>query len=65
MVLNLVQLVFSEETLLRSGKEMIVKKFAQILGLYEDSESGVKDQRSHQNKGVASFHLLDDIPQKE
>ena len=52
-------------SIVKSGKEKFIGKFAQIIELYEDSESEVKRRKSHRNKGVASFRLLDDIPQQE
>ena len=56
---------FLPRNIVKSGKEKFIGKFAQIIELYEDSESEVKRRKSHRNKGVASFRLLDDIPQQE
>ena len=56
---------FLPRNIVKSGKEKFIGKFAQIIELYEDSESKVKRQKSHRNKGVALFCLLDDIPQQE
>jgi hypothetical protein len=56
---------FLPRNIVKSGKDKFIGKFAQIIELYEDSESEVKRRKSHRNKGVASFRLLEDIPQQE
>jgi hypothetical protein len=42
-----------------------IDKFAQIIELYDCSESEVKKRKSQRNCGIASFRLLDDIPKQE
>ena len=56
---------FLPRNIVKSRKDKFIGKFAQIIELYKYSESAVKHQKSHRNKGVASFCLLDDIPQQE
>ena len=51
--------------MVQSGKEKYVGKFAQIIELYDHSESEVKRRKSYQNRGVASFQLLDNTPEEE
>ena len=56
---------FLQRNIVKSGKEKLIGKFAQIIELYEVSESEVKRRKINRNKGVASFRLLDDILQQE
>ena len=56
---------FLSRNIVKGGKDKFIGKFAQIIELYEYSESEAKRIKSHQNKGVASFCLLEDIPQQE
>lgn len=57
---------FLPRNIVRSKKAaQFIGKFAQIIELYEESESEVKRRKNHLKKGVASFRLLDDIPQQE
>ncbi len=55
---------FLPRNIVQSGKEKYVGKFAQIIKLYDQSESEVKRRKSYRNRGVASFRLLDNIPEK-
>jgi hypothetical protein len=48
----------------RRGADFI-GEFAQIIELYAHSENPVLRRKSHQNFGVASFRMLQDIPQEE
>ena len=51
--------------IVKCRKKKFIGKFPQIIEWYKYSESEVKYQKSHWKKGVASFCLLDDIPQQE
>ena len=55
---------FLPRNIVQSGKEKYVGKVAQIIDLYDQSESEVKRRKSYRNRGVASFRLLDNIPEK-
>ena len=55
---------FLPQNIVQSGKEKYVGKVAQIIDLYDQSESEVKRRKSYRNRGVASFRLLDNIPEK-
>jgi hypothetical protein len=46
------------------GRDFI-GEFAQIIELYAHSKNPVLRRKSHQNFGVASFCMLQDIPQEE
>ena len=56
---------FLPRNIAKSRQGKFIGKLAQIIELYKYSDSKVKHRKSHQNKGVASFCLLDDIPQQE
>ena len=56
---------FLPRNIVKSRKEKVIGKFVQIIELDEYSESRMKHRKSHQNKGVAYFCLLDDILQQE
>ena len=58
-----VQLAFSEYHSI--GKEQFVGKFAQIIELYDQLESKVKQRKSYCYRGVASFQLPDNNPKEE
>ena len=47
------------------AKNNIIGQFAQIIELYDDSESEVKRCKSYRNKGMASYRMLDDIQVQE
>ena len=51
--------------IVKSGKEKYAGKFSQIIELYDQSKSEVKRRKSYLNRGVASFQLLDNIPEEE
>jgi len=44
---------------------LIVEHFAQIIELYDLSESASKKSKSDRNQGMASYCLLKDIPSQE
>jgi hypothetical protein len=48
-----------------SAREEFNWQYAQILELYEGSENAMKRRKSHQNFGIASFRLLNNIQQQE
>jgi primosomal replication protein N len=56
---------FLPRNIVQSGKDKYVGKFAQIIELYDQLECEVKRRKSYQNRGVASFQLLDNISDKE
>jgi hypothetical protein len=56
---------FLPRNIVKSGKDKFIGKFAQIIELHEYSESEVKRRKSHRNKAIASFHLLEDILQQD
>ena len=46
-------------------RRLIVEHFAQIIELYDLSESASKKSKSNRNQGMASYRLLEDIPSQE
>ena len=56
---------FLPGNIVQSGKEKYVGKFVQIIELYDQSEGVVKRRKFYQNRGVALFRLLDNIPDEE
>jgi hypothetical protein len=46
---------------LKKTSDEFVKKFSQVIELYESSENSSKRAKSHNNLGVCSFRLLEDI----
>ena len=56
---------FLPRNIIKSAKEKFVGQFAQIIELYEYSDNEVMRRKSHRNKGVASFRLLNDIQEQE
>ena len=56
---------FLPRSLVVCRKERFVGQFAQIIELYGMSENKTMRRKSHQNKGIASFRLLDEIQEQE
>jgi hypothetical protein len=46
-------------------RERLSNKFAQVIELYDTSESATKRKKSQRNQGMASYRLLNDIPVQE
>ena len=44
---------------------LLVGQFAQIIELYGQGESTSKNLKSTWNQGMASYHVLNDIPEQE
>jgi len=56
---------FLPRNIVKVFKEKFVGQFAQVIELYDDSENTTMRRKSHRNKGMASFRLLQDIPEQE
>jgi len=56
---------FLPRNIVVTGKDKFVGQFAQIIELYELSENETMRRKSHRNKGIASFRLLQDIQEQE
>eukprot|EP00474_Spongospora_subterranea_P006065 CRZ06523.1 hypothetical protein [Spongospora subterranea] len=56
---------FLPRNIVARSKDDYEDKFAQILQLYNESDNVAKRNKSHRNKGMASFRLLDVIPLNE
>jgi len=50
---------------LKKTSDKFVNKFAQVIELYDSSENAAKRAKSHNNLGVCSFRLLEDIQIQE
>ena len=50
---------------LKKTSEKFANKFAQVIELYDSSENAAKRAKSHNNLGVCSFRLLEDIQIQE
>ena len=50
---------------LKKTSDKFVNKFAQVIELYDSSENAAKRAKRHNNLGVCSFRLLEDIQIQE
>ena len=50
---------------LKKTSDKFVNNFAQVIELYDSSENAAKRAKSHNNLGVCSFRLLEDIQIQE
>jgi hypothetical protein len=56
---------FLPHNIVSLAREEFGWQYAQILELYEGSENRMKQHKSNQNYGIASFQLLNNIQQQE
>jgi len=53
---------FLPRNIVRTSKDKYIGKFAQIIELYDYSDMEAKRRKSHRNLDIASFRLLENIP---
>ena len=56
---------FLPRNIVVTRKDKFIGQFAQIIELYEYSDNETMRRKSHRNKGVTSFRLLQDIQEQE